>query len=59
MLAGHADVPLFYVPLKFVATWLTAWSGVPGGIFAPSLSIGAGIGRPTRRRVDELRAGQR
>jgi H+/Cl- antiporter ClcA len=44
MLAGHADVPLLYVPLKFVATWLTAWSGVPGGIFAPSLSIGAGIG---------------
>jgi len=30
--------------LKFVATWLTAWCGVPGGIFAPSLSIGAGIG---------------
>ncbi|QHI98736.1 chloride channel protein [Xylophilus rhododendri] len=44
MLAGHADVPLLYVPLKFLATWLTAWSGVPGGIFAPSLSIGAGIG---------------
>ncbi|MCY1554325.1 H(+)/Cl(-) exchange transporter ClcA [compost metagenome] len=30
--------------LKFIATWLTAWCGVPGGIFAPSLSIGAGIG---------------
>ena len=44
MLAGQADQPLFYVPLKFLATWLTAWSGVPGGIFAPSLSIGAGIG---------------
>lgn len=44
MLAGHSDVPALYVPLKFIATWLTAWSGVPGGIFAPSLSIGAGIG---------------
>ena len=44
MLAGHAEVPTFYVLLKFVATWLTAWSGVPGGIFAPSLSIGAGVG---------------
>jgi H+/Cl- antiporter ClcA len=44
MLAGHADVPKLYVTLKLVATWLTAWCGVPGGIFAPSLSIGAGIG---------------
>jgi H+/Cl- antiporter ClcA len=37
-------VPSFYVTLKFIATWLSAWSGVPGGIFAPSLSIGAGVG---------------
>ena len=44
MLAGRADVPAFYVTLKFIATWLSAWVGVPGGIFAPSLSIGAGIG---------------
>lgn len=44
MLAGQADVPELYVTLKLVATWLTAWCGVPGGIFAPSLSIGAGIG---------------
>lgn len=33
-----------YVLLKFVATWLTAWSGVPGGIFAPALAIGAALG---------------
>jgi H+/Cl- antiporter ClcA len=44
MLAGNSDVSRLYVLLKFVATWLTAWSGVPGGIFAPSLSIGAGVG---------------
>ncbi|CAM3941892.1 Chloride channel protein [Paracidovorax anthurii] len=44
MLAGQADVPAFYVTLKFIATWLSAWVGVPGGIFAPSLSIGAGVG---------------
>jgi H+/Cl- antiporter ClcA len=29
---------------KFVATILSSLSGIPGGIFAPSLSIGAGIG---------------
>lgn len=44
MLAGQADMPAFYVTLKFIATWLSAWLGVPGGIFAPSLSIGAGVG---------------
>lgn len=44
MLAGEADVPAFYVTLKLIATWLSAWTGVPGGIFAPSLSIGAGVG---------------
>jgi H+/Cl- antiporter ClcA len=30
--------------LKFCATWLSAWTGVPAGVFAPSLAIGAGIG---------------
>ena len=31
-------------PAKFVATLATALSGAPGGIFAPSLSVGAGLG---------------
>jgi H+/Cl- antiporter ClcA len=44
MLAGESDLSRMYVLLKFVATWLTSWSGIPGGIFAPSLSIGAGVG---------------
>jgi H+/Cl- antiporter ClcA len=44
MLAGESDVSRLYFFLKFVATWITSWSGVPGGIFAPSLSIGAGVG---------------
>ena len=38
-----ASIEVFAL-LKAVATWLTAWSGVPGGLFAPSLSVGAGIG---------------
>lgn len=45
MLEGHADVPLVYTLLKFCATWLTSWTGVPAGVFAPSLAVGAGIGR--------------
>jgi H+/Cl- antiporter ClcA len=44
MLAGEGDISRLYVLLKFMATWITSWSGVPAGIFAPSLSIGAGIG---------------
>ena len=44
LLEGHADIPLLYVTLRIVATWIAVWSGVPGGIFAPCLAIGAGIG---------------
>lgn len=44
MLEGQENVPAVYVLFKFVATWLTAWSGVPAGIFAPSLAIGAALG---------------
>jgi H+/Cl- antiporter ClcA len=39
--SGHIDPG--FGPLKFVATLLSAISGIPGGIFAPSLAIGAGI----------------
>jgi len=44
LLQGEAELPGVYTVLKFCATWLSAWSGVPAGVFAPSLSIGAGIG---------------
>lgn len=41
---GGSGVPLWFAPAKFATTLATAVSGLPGGIFAPSLSIGAGIG---------------
>jgi len=44
LLEGQGDLPGVYTLLKFCATWLSAWTGVPGGVFAPSLAIGAGIG---------------
>ena len=44
MVAGVETLPALFLLLKFVATWLTTWSGVPAGIFAPSLAIGAAIG---------------
>jgi len=44
LLAGdHAA--LAFGPAKFVVTLATALSGAPGGIFAPSLSVGAGLGQ--------------
>lgn len=43
-LHNTATLSLFYAPLKLLATALSSVSGIPGGIFAPSLSIGAGIG---------------
>lgn len=43
-LHGTGALPLFYAPLKFVATALSSVSGLPGGIFSPSLSVGAGLG---------------
>lgn len=44
LLEGQAELPGVYTLLKFCATWLSAWTGVPAGVFAPSLAIGAGIG---------------
>jgi H+/Cl- antiporter ClcA len=44
MLAGSDDLPAQYLLFKFIATWLTSWSGVPAGIFAPALAIGAALG---------------
>ncbi len=40
---GHLLAGTFW-PAKFAATLATALSGIPGGIFAPSLAVGAGLG---------------
>ncbi len=45
LVEGRADVPLSYAALKFCANVVSYLSGVPGGIFAPSLAVGAGIGQ--------------
>ncbi|HEY8595983.1 MAG TPA: chloride channel protein [Devosiaceae bacterium] len=42
VLAGHV-VPDLFGPLKLVATLLSTVSGIPGGIFSPSLAVGAGL----------------
>ncbi len=42
-LEGEALPPFFFLG-KLAATFLSMMSGIPGGIFAPSLSVGAGFG---------------
>nr|WP_230206946.1 chloride channel protein [Novosphingobium sp. Gsoil 351] len=52
-----AHVPLWFGAAKFVTTLATAVSGLPGGIFAPSLSVGAGIGDVLRSVFPHYPAG--
>ena len=43
ILAG-SPMPWAFGPLKLIATALSSISGIPGGIFSPSLAVGAGLG---------------
>ena len=44
LVQGAGTVPDGFGPLKLVATLASSVSGIPGGIFAPSLAVGAGLG---------------
>ncbi|MCP5411135.1 MAG: chloride channel protein [Alphaproteobacteria bacterium] len=39
-----SGMSMLFAPLKFIATVASTCSGIPGGFFAPTLSIGAGLG---------------
>jgi H+/Cl- antiporter ClcA len=43
MLNGETISPVFFIE-KLASTFLSMISGIPGGIFAPSLSVGVGMG---------------
>jgi len=45
LVAGQSNLPEKFFVLKLAATIVSYCSGIPGGIFAPSLAIGAGLGR--------------
>jgi H+/Cl- antiporter ClcA/environmental stress-induced protein Ves len=45
VLVGGAHLPWFYAPARALATLVTYLSGVPAGLLAPSLSVGAGLGQ--------------
>jgi H+/Cl- antiporter ClcA len=42
---GHAHLTWFYAPARAIATLLSYLSGIPAGLLAPSLSVGAGLGQ--------------
>jgi H+/Cl- antiporter ClcA len=43
LVEGHGQ-PLWFGAAKFAAALATTLSGAPGGVFAPSLAVGAGVG---------------
>ena len=45
LVLNTGEFSYLFVPLKFIATWFTAWTGVPAGMFSPLLSIGGGVGQ--------------
>lgn len=44
IIQGEEHYPASYFVLKYLATIISYCSGIPGGLFAPSLSVGAGMG---------------
>ncbi|MGC5777876.1 chloride channel protein [Methylobacterium sp. NFXW15] len=57
ILHGDAPASFAYAPLKFLATVLSSVSGIPGGLFAPSLAVGAGLGGMMHALVPDVPVG--
>lgn len=43
-LEGSTQLPFYFVLAKMLVIWFAFLSRIPGGIFAPSLAVGAGLG---------------
>ena len=57
LVEGTETVPALFSVLKLVATVLSYVSGIPGGIFAPSLAVGAGFGADVAALLPDVPAG--
>ena len=57
LLEGSGDVTAAYGLWKMLATFVSFISGIPGGLFAPSLSTGAGIGHVVAQLLTQADAG--
>ncbi|MCL1860633.1 MAG: chloride channel protein [Proteobacteria bacterium] len=56
-LEGNAQLPLYFMLAKMIAIWLAFAARIPGGIFAPTLAIGAGMGAIITALLPEIPAG--
>jgi H+/Cl- antiporter ClcA len=45
ILVAGVHLPWYYAPARALATWVTYIAGIPAGLLAPSLSVGAGLGQ--------------
>lgn len=54
ILIHGVEYPWYYAPVKAMASFFSLISGIPGGLFDPSLSVGAGIGQSMIPAVDML-----
>jgi len=54
IITGSSDLPASYPAMKMLATTFSYLSGIPGGIFAPSLATGAGVGAELARWMPDL-----
>jgi H+/Cl- antiporter ClcA len=53
ILEGHVHLSWYYAPARAAATLLSYLSGIPAGLLAPSLSVGAGLGQFMADRLGE------
>jgi H+/Cl- antiporter ClcA len=52
VLVEGGTLSVWFGPAKFFASMFTTLSGTPGGIFSPSLAVGAGLGNGMARLFD-------
>jgi len=57
LINGEGDLPASYPLLKMLATLASYLSGIPGGIFSPSLATGAGLGSTLSGLMPEITTG--
>lgn len=57
LLEGSGEVSAAYGVWKMLATFVSFVSGIPGGLFAPSLSAGAGMGQAVASLVAQADGG--
>jgi len=57
LVVGGNNLPDSFFVLKFAASVMSYVSGIPGGIFAPSLAVGAGLGHAIAQVLPQAPAG--